>query len=325
MKKYKYNFLTALAAFIFLSGCLKDKYADNQQTNPKVDESIKTAFLLGPSGGPKIVNLTYSTDDTTFGLVTVRVAAEKPVAQDVTVVLTRNTTLIDEYNNTNGTTYAEPDPSLYSIPSLTITIPAGQREANANITLKPIDIATGEYAFGFSIASVSDPSVNISGNFNNQVIIVGVKNRFDGNYTLRIKTVGWDAYGIADGLTGDWPSNSDGTSIFMITSGANSVKFFDNWGFGDFIQVAFTTNLDAATGFGATAPKFIFDLTTNALTDVVNDAAPDPRNRAFMINPAVTDSRYDPVGKKIYAAYIMTQTGRPNQYIYDTLTYVSSR
>ena len=51
----------------------------------------------------------------------------------------------------------------------------------------------------------------------------------------------------------------------------------------------------------------------------------DGRGRAFAINPAVTDSRYDPATKTIYAAYLMFQNGRPTQYIYDTLVYKGSR
>jgi hypothetical protein len=208
---------------------------------------------------------------------------------------------------------------------LAVTIPKGSRDATVKLTVKPTNLTGGDYAFAFSISSISDPGFVLSRNYKNIVTVVGVKNRYDGNYKLRIKTVGWAAYDIADGLTGTWPSNADKTSIFMITSGSNSVKFFDTWGFGDYIQVAFTTGLAGATGFGATAPKFIFNLETNELTNVVNDAAPDARNRAFRMNPAVTDSRYDPDQKKIFAAYIMSQDGRPDQYIYDTLTYVNSR
>jgi len=43
------------------------------------------------------------------------------------------------------------------------------------------------------------------------------------------------------------------------------------------------------------------------------------------LNPAVTDSRYDPATQTIYAAYEMTQNGRPNQFIYDTLVYRGPR
>ena len=79
------------------------------------------------------------------------------------------------------------------------------------------------------------------------------------------------------------------------------------------------------TAFGAIAPLFIFNNTTNKLTDVQNTYADDGRGRKLELNPAITDSRFDPATKTIYAAFIMKQTGRVNQYFYDTLTYVKAR
>ncbi|MBL0334798.1 MAG: hypothetical protein IPP73_05640 [Chitinophagaceae bacterium] len=64
------------------------------------------------------------------------------------------------------------------------------------------------------------------------------------------------------------------------------------------------------------------------LVNVSNDIPDDGRGRAFRLNTAFTsptDSRYDPATKKIYAAYIMSQNGRPDQFIYDTLTYRGPR
>ena len=321
MKKHTYRLVIVIILSLSLSSCLKDELADNNQTGVYIDNTIKTAFLLGPSTGSKIINLQYSSSDTSFGLATIRVAADKPVSTEVKVVVTQNPSLIDAYNTSNGTHYATPAAGLYSIPSLTVTIPAGKTDGDLTIKLKSADIASGENAFGFTIVSVSDPAVKISGNFKNQVIILGVKNKFDGVYDLRIKTSGWGGFGIADNETADWPAQG----IFMITSGANSVKLFDNNAYGTYIQPAFTTTLEQ-TGFGATQPKFIFDVVTNKLIDVVNDNPPgDSRNRQFMINTAVTNSRYDPDSKKIFAAYVMTQSGRPNQFIYDTLSNQSPR
>jgi hypothetical protein len=90
------------------------------------------------------------------------------------------------------------------------------------------------------------------------------------------------------------------------------------------LQLAFNA-ANGSTAFGATNPQFTFDPSSNALTAVTNLAAPDSRNRQFQINSAVTDSRYDPASKTIYAAYLMTQNGRPTQYIYDTLVYQGTR
>ena len=53
--------------------------------------------------------------------------------------------------------------------------------------------------------------------------------------------------------------------------------------------------------------------------------ADDGRGRGFKMNPAVTDSRYDPATKTIYASYYMVQTGRPDMQIDVVFTYTGPR
>ena len=78
------------------------------------------------------------------------------------------------------------------------------------------------------------------------------------------------------------------------------------------------------SGFGATKPAHTFDA-SDKLTNTVN-AVPNPSNgRAFVNNPAVTDSRYDPATKTVYAAFIMTQPGFLDIPIFDTLKFVRAR
>ncbi len=152
----------------------------------------------------------------------------------------------------------------------------------------------------------------IATNFRMIIMRVLAKNKYDGIYDLVISTTGWAAYGIADGGSNDWGD------IGLATSGGSSVVF--DYG----AEPAFTT-AGAATAFGATNPQFTFDVTTDKLIKVENLAPDDGRGRAFQINPAVTDSRFDPSTKTIYAAYLMFQIGRPTQYFYDTLTYKGPR
>jgi hypothetical protein len=147
-------------------------------------------------------------------------------------------------------------------------------------------------------------------------------------YNLDILTTGWAAFAVADGPPAQqWPA-SNGKSIGMITSGANSVAMFDYVAFNEEIEVAFTSTGDL-TGFGATAPQFTFDPNTNLMTSVNNQIPDDGRGRTFFINPAITDSRFVPgTGGNpysIYAAYVGTQNGRPNIFYYDTLWKTGDR
>lgn len=327
MLKFR-NLLTALLVFSLAgAGCLKDKDVDENKAQFTIDNNNKLVELLGPapSTGTVVQNLEFSDKDTTFNAVVVNLAADQPLDHEIKVTVKVDTALITAYNSANGTAFVQAPTTAYSITNLVVTIPAGKREGYLRVTTKPSVVANRDYALGITITAVSDAGVKISGNFKSQIVSIGVKNKYDGIYSLRFKTVGWSAYGISDNLPATWPSNGDGTSISMITSGSNSNKLFDDYGFGAYIQVAFTTGNAAPTGFGATEPKFVFDLVSNKLTSVVNDAVPDSRNRAFRINSAITDSRYDVGSKTIYAAYIMSQTGRPDQFIYDTLVFKKAR
>ncbi|HET9826589.1 MAG TPA: hypothetical protein VFP87_14715, partial [Chitinophagaceae bacterium] len=85
-----------------------------------------------------------------------------------------------------------------------------------------------------------------------------------------------------------------------------------------------------ATGFGATTPLYTMDNNANTLVSVVNTTPNDGRNRQLAINPnppAATPvwNTFDPATHNLYLAYLMTQTGRPTQYIYETLTYTGPR
>ncbi len=332
---------------ILASGCLKDKAYDNGEIQSGQGSTVKViAIGANVSSATNFLNLSLNTspNDTTLKILAVTLGATQPAQQDIHVTLVQNNQLITDYNaahtdttvtptnpNPTGeiTDYSVPSAAMISFvnPGLVVVIPKGSYVGYLQAKFVPNDFINGApYAMGFTIKSIAESGYTISGNLNNGIVAIGIKNKYDGNYNLVINTIGWAAYGISDNMPGTWPSNSDGTSIGMVTAGANSVLMYDFYAFGTDIQVAFTTGNAGATGFGATAPKFTFDPVTNILTDVTNSAAPDPRNRAFRINsgPGI-NNHYDPVSKTIYAAYFMSQSGRPDMQIYDTLTYKSVR
>ena len=113
-----------------------------------------------------------------------------------------------------------------------------------------------------------------------------------------------------------------GYDIQLVTKGPVTV---------DWINTAFAGGVGyhplmtpGVSGFGATQPVFVFDENDKLVS--VSNGVPNPANgRAFAINPAVTDSRYDPETKTIYAAFIMTQPGFEPIPIFDTLKYKGPR
>ncbi|MDB5205112.1 MAG: hypothetical protein JWR72_187 [Flavisolibacter sp.] len=319
MKKLSSISALAIAALVTVAGCLKDKGFENGEYGTQIKEVKGVAFPQSASSPVVIGVNALSTTQTIDGPI-ITLEQDGKAASDVQVTLQLNNALV------TAAGYTVLPISAYTTTPLIVTIPAGQKTATVKITF-PNSAALDPnltYGLGFTIASVSG-GYTIASNQKEIVFGFNVKNKYDGNYTLRIKTRGWAAFGISEDLPGTWPSITGGYSIGMVTGGPNSVRLYDYWGFDDFIQPAFTTGNATGTGFGATAPRFTFDLATDKLINVSNDLPDDGRGRAFLLNPAVTDSRYDPATKTIYAAYLMKQNGRPNMQIFDTLVYKSAR
>lgn len=330
MKQYTIKSILAvlvLAAFA-VTGCLKDKDYNSLQiqstqpdgTNHQVVEIKLTA---GDASNVELTSFDAINRDTTLNFIPVNLATSYAATEDVNVTLALKPSLVSDYNTANGTSLVVPAASMYTIlnPGLVVTIPKGSHTAYLQIKLKPADFIGSDWGLGFTIVSIDKPGYTISGNLSNGLVGFGIKNKYDGQYSLLINTVGWNAYGIADGISGLWPSN-----IAMVTAGANSVTIFDYLR-GDNLQPAFTGGFGAITGstaFGAASPQFTFD-GSDKLISVTNTTPDDGRGRTFHLNTAVSDSRYDGATKTIYAAYIMTQAGRVDQQIYDTLRYLIPR
>lgn len=322
------NFSICLSAIAILltagTGCLKDKLADDQRTIPDIKSTPSVVEVLGARESESqmisyAASLISSDKDTTLNLAFIRLAADQPAPEDIQVELELVPALLTQFNTATGSHYAQPAANLFKFGSgLTVTIPKGSREAGLSFTTKPSALVGPEYGFGIRIKSVSNPKYVISGNHNNAVIRVGVRNKYDGEYTLKIKTAGWSAYSISENTPLTYPEAVD-----MVTATANSVTLFSHYTH-NILQPAFDAT-GSPTQFGAASPLFTFDPATDKLVSVTNTTPDDGRGRAFAMNPAVTDSRYDPATRTIYAAYFLKQNGRPNLAIYDTLIYIGPR
>lgn len=205
MKILKEQFAFIAFATVLCSGCLKDDSFDNGKIGFEPNNDLKIVEIAGPANGTYGTVLEFSNTDTSFGLVTVRVAADQPVAQDVTVKLVEDATLITQYNTDNQTNYAVPTAAKYGFPTLTVTIPKGQRQGTLSLTFKdPSYLQTGRYALGLRIQSVETPGYIKSGNFNSQIIFLRVRNAYDGTYnqtgilSLYTGTIASDATHVGD-------------------------------------------------------------------------------------------------------------------------------
>lgn len=312
MRNFIKFFTIAGAASVLFTSCLKDTPITDYS-----DTGIKPIVLI-PNGNFPSANqantLAFEASNTPSVVnLTARVSWSKPLGKAIEVTFTKNSTLIADYNAKFGTGYVEMNADAWSLATNKVTIAADQTEASIPLQIfsSKVDLSK-ENMLAFSITDASGET--ISSNYKSIVLPIGVKNRFDGVWDLTIKSVGWAAYGIADNQTFHWGD------FEMITAGVNSVVTFN--GFSNLLP-AFTAG-GGATQFGATAPRFTFDA-TNKLVAIQNDIPDDGRGRFLVMNPAVTDSRFDPTAKKCYLSFIMKQNGRPDQYFYDTLSYIGPR
>ena len=320
MTVYKNIYLVMLVPTVMgLASCLKDAKPNiDPGASNNVVEFLNTSVPVSyTSVYPQWSNSILFNNDTGGFNINVDWAGAQAVSpQDITVTLTLDTAALSAFNANQATSFVVPPTDVFTFPS-SITIKAGNEKAisRAVITAATDFDFTANYAIPLTISASSFGT--ISTNYGTAIFSFAGRNAYDGLYSLDELLVGWGAYGIADGISYSWPSN-----IQFLTSGqfTNTIQTTEE----GYYMPAFTTG-GGTTGFGATQVQFTFDGTSNAVTAVTNLQPDDGRGRAFAINPAVTNSRYDPTSGTIYAAYIMSQNGRPPQYVYDTLVFQGAR
>jgi hypothetical protein len=313
--------LMILGLSMTVTSCLKDKLYDNGLIQSIANGNIKVVSIgTNVSSQQNFASYAYnsSTNDTVVNLIPVELGGPVDAPTDIHVTLVENDPLVDSFDNNTGNDYIPPT-GLFTVVNAggVVVIPKGSRVGYLQIKFVPNDLIGTDYALAYSISKVAESGYTISGNLKDGIAAILIKNKYDGTYAMRMRLTGWAAFAISDGPTYDWPSN-----MFLATTGGSSVLIETNEE--GTLEPGFSPGGGVA-GFGATATQLTFDLTSNLLVSVDNLIPDDGRGRKFKINPAITNSRWDPATKTIYAAYEMFQNSRPTQFIYDTLTYVGGR
>lgn len=326
MRIYQSIKLTSLLSLLAITfaGCLKDDDFEDgtiqslHNSNGTNENAIEIQLNSADAENFLHTSFDASNKDTTVNFVPIVLASPGMAPQDIHVTVALDPTLVDEYNNDNGTAYSKPASNQYTIVNPVVTIPKGSRVGYVQIKLNPTNFIGDEWALGFTITKVDEAGYYLSGNLANGIVAFGIKNKYDGIYSLKIATQGWAAYSIMDDPTlKSYPGNFE-----VITAGASSVSL-SNPNSGT-LQPALTSG-GSATAFGATTPLFTFNPATDAVTSVTNTTPDDGRGRALQLNTAIAGSKYDPATKTITAHYIMKQNGRPDQLIDVVFTYVRPR
>ena len=319
MKKIFLTFSLFAATALMLSSCLKDKGFDNHEygINDPDTQPPGIGFPRATSAkftiGVDFVNTSQSVD----GIVYVNLESGVAASSDVHVTLQLSDALRIAYNAANGTNILALPASAFSVP-LTLTIPAGGRNASVPITFPNASLLdpNSTYGVGFIISSV-DGGYTIAGNLGKLFVEVGVKNKYDGRYNLK---------GYHNRAPYTFPFT---TTVEMWTTGASSVAMYwpDGADFGQPIGIG----PGSVNWYGnAIAPNFLFDPATNLCTGVTQQV--NPGTPLGMVTfDAVADNnpdgpivnRYEPATKKMYLVF--QYSNNDLRRFYDTLTYLGPR
>ncbi|WP_461131409.1 BT_3987 domain-containing protein [Spirosoma aerophilum] len=184
MKKLLYSFVLGAVA-ISLSSCLNDdEHFTDFQNVGAVAEIPSSAFY----GVEDNQGLQIQTAPTNYSF-DVNIASPNPPSQDVTVSLAVDQATLDAYNKANSTTYTLLPATLYQASSLTATVKAGSRLAPITLSFfsgadkvpDPTAYNDAEYALPLKITSASN-NVAVSSNYGTKIIILKIKNPYDGDY-----------------------------------------------------------------------------------------------------------------------------------------------
>lgn len=186
MKKITKYLAIALTTLCFTS-CLKD---DPNNLDPKTGTNnvieFKNISTIAP--GTVTLPLYITAFESTAASVDIPIVlnyagAESNAPEDINVTIAVDPALVTKYNKEHDDDLTPLPTNLYT-PTLTVTIPKGQRTGTAVFKVKPTSFDLSlRYALGLKITNVS--SGVISGNFSSIVINTIAKNKYDGTYNFK--------------------------------------------------------------------------------------------------------------------------------------------
>lgn len=272
-----------------------------------------------------------------FNLVTTPQSFEVDVRRDIpneaelnkttSVVVTLDPNVITAYNTANGTSYIPLGAGDFNVDAstprsgnnITVTFAPGEFAKTIKIvvpnasTLNPND----SYALGFKIASADGAKIST---MNSIVVEVGLKNKYDGRYTMTGTMV--DVSSAALVL-------KQPTEIHLVTTGASSVEMYNaGTSIASFLYLFPIMNGTTESAYGAFLPIFNFDAANN-VTSVINSyGQPASNTRSAQIDPTGIN-KWDEATKTLRVKFFMYQPNTvavgPRTSFDLTFTYLGPR
>ena len=183
MKQFFKIGMIAGVASVLLSSCLKDT-----PTTDYSDAAIKPVVLVPNGNHPRTLPITpvaleFST--TPYEVrVYARVSWDKPLGKSIEVTFKEDPAAITAYNNAfPGTGWVPLNTAAYSIPTLKVTIPAGEQEAYIPVKVFPDKVDLTKFnMLAFTMTDASGEVV--ASNYQTILVPLLIKNEYEGTYDV---------------------------------------------------------------------------------------------------------------------------------------------
>jgi hypothetical protein len=295
-KSFKYIGVVLVSSIGFLSCEKNDEGSMNGagRTIVKIDEATDEKFAIA---------LDFINGFQDVNLITVRrnVPNNAELNKPLDVVISQDAAAVAAYNTAHNTKYV-------ALPEDSYTIDAGNPRSGDDWTLKfdagefakPVRIQldatkldlSKQYAFGFKLKDAAGNA--ISNAYNNLIVEVGVKNKYDGIYEVTGTLVDL----AVSTLGGYYPLSWD-----LRTSGSSSVKIYDRL---TGTQTHLITSGGALSQYGTFGLDVTFDPASDAIASIKSPYEPAANTRAAALDES-GENRYDAATKTVKIKYFMLQ------------------
>ncbi|MDB5232393.1 MAG: hypothetical protein JWN76_3198 [Chitinophagaceae bacterium] len=302
--------LLTVSTIALVFGCKKPAIPE------QADGKGSTIVRMPPGSGYKLTAIDLVTTSQTFGLVDVYRDApgEDALNSTTKVVITEDPAVITAYNTARGTSYIPLPPTTFTPDAsnpksgndYSLTFGPGEFYKQLKITVPNATALdpNKKYALGFKITSV-DNNGKISASEKQVVVEVGIKNKWDGVYTVNGTMVDLTA----STITGYYPLTFE-----LRTTGSNTLAVFDK---SQGTQTHLILSGGGASQYGTFGLNITIDPATNKVTGIVNSfGQPSANGRSAALDPTGVNA-YDPATKTFRIKYFLLQPGTTVRTTFD--------
>jgi len=295
------TFIMTAVVSLLITSCKQDNVFGDIEPNTE-----RVVVEFADASEARNVSMNYSNDVITLDIAQLRFMSRSYVKEGSTVKIIADPSIVDAYNDDNGTSYEHLSAGYFGFDSPETVLTPEERSKNVRIKIKPSDLGSDEYAIGLAISSVSSGEISTAAN--KIVIVLSVKNKYDGIYAVK----GYAFLGTNTSAPYFFDADCS-YEVYAITTGPNTIELD--------AQPLLTGNPPETTyGFGNVIPAFTFNPVTDAVTAVTPAGGSVSMNYPYGLPYS---SRYDPATKSIYVKFGVNNN--PAWYIIDTLTYCGPR